>query len=322
MQKNVFIEELLEQSAVEKKRYRVKTVTPLMMHGWKDNPRGGNPNAETRAASFKGVYRYWWRILQYNIKNHKELFKKEGQLFGHASKHSNKSKIMISIPQNVKSSGFNAKTRPHDSETFKDVSSIINEEFEIELSVYQKDCKYFDEFKAYFELMLLLAGFGQRSRRGAGAVQQADKEFQSIEAFKMEILHLLEKIKKIQYFQKNLSSPNHLLQVKEHVPLGKSPTLRSVWIGKAFESGEAAREAISNAGHEANVKDPQNRHQRYLGNVDYKNKIRIASPLIATVREIGGKYYPVISEVITIDHQHAKYIKARNEFLRLVGVKL
>lgn len=321
LEKQVILEELLQQSAVQKKRYRVKTITPLMMHGWKENPRGGNPNAETRVPSFKGVYRYWWRILQFDINDHKQLFRKEGQLFGHATKNSNKSKVLISIPENVKSSGLNAMTRPHDTKTTKDVSAILNQEFDIEISVYQKDSKYFEQFVTYFELMLLLAGFGQRSRRGAGAIQRLDQEYQSIDEYGSEIQSLLQKIDKMQYFNTKLNSPHHLLQVKENIRLGKNPTLRSVWIGRAFDSGEAARKAISNAGHLHNVKDPQNNYQRYLGNVDYKNKIRIASPLIVTVREIGGKYYPIISEVMTDRQKHSKYFEARNEFLRSVGVK-
>lgn len=321
LQKQVNIEELLEISAIQKKRYRVKTITPLMMHGWNEQPRGANPVAETRAASIKGVYRYWWRILQYETKNYKDLFQKEGKLFGHAANQSNKSKVMISIPVNEVNKGYNAVSRPHKKNTSKDVSAIINKEFDIDLSVYQKDSKHFEEFKAYFELMLLLAGFGQRSRRGAGALQQTEKKFHSIEDYKAEIQNLLQKINKMKYFNTKLNSPHHLLQVKENIPLSQSPTLRSIWIGKAFNSGEAARKAISNAGHEANKIDLKN-NQRYLGNVVFNKKIRVASPLIATVREIGGKYYPIISEVITINQNHETYIKAKNDFLQWVGVKV
>ena len=50
----------------------LKTITPLLMHG--ANPR---EMAESRETSFKGVIRYWWRVLQLNSS---ELLQEETRL--------------------------------------------------------------------------------------------------------------------------------------------------------------------------------------------------------------------------------------------------
>ncbi|HOJ45868.1 MAG TPA: hypothetical protein PLW82_00910, partial [Bacillota bacterium] len=50
---------LTEVSAIRKQTLRLKTVTPLLMHG--DNNK---QKAQTRGPSFKGMLRYWWRAIQ------------------------------------------------------------------------------------------------------------------------------------------------------------------------------------------------------------------------------------------------------------------
>jgi CRISPR-associated protein Cmr1 len=55
--------------------------------------------AEWRAAPFKSLLRYWWRVTQHSQSDHKQLLKKEGELFGYAGdSDSNKSLVQIILP--------------------------------------------------------------------------------------------------------------------------------------------------------------------------------------------------------------------------------
>ncbi len=75
---------LLEYRSVIK----LKTITPLFMYGATDQ------RAEIRAASIKGIMRWWWRAVKaYN--NTEKLFNKESEIFGFADSGASKVRLEI-----------------------------------------------------------------------------------------------------------------------------------------------------------------------------------------------------------------------------------
>ncbi|MEA3240157.1 MAG: type III-B CRISPR module RAMP protein Cmr1 [Pseudomonadota bacterium] len=59
---------------------------------------GADQNAELRAASFKGLLRYWWRIAcGYRFHSATELYSEEAKLFGSPDDDSGKSKVMVEV---------------------------------------------------------------------------------------------------------------------------------------------------------------------------------------------------------------------------------
>lgn len=57
---------------------------------------GADQNAELRAASFKGLLRYWWRVAAgYRFVSATELYSEEAKLFGSPDDDSGKSKVIV-----------------------------------------------------------------------------------------------------------------------------------------------------------------------------------------------------------------------------------
>lgn len=310
--KDQLLNTLLNESAVVTSTYTLETLTPLMMHGWKEDT-SPHKTAELRASSIRGVYRYWWRAVQYDITNSNLLLEKEGELFGKTKGNSRKSLVLLSTP--ILIGKTKEMARPHAKNPKLDVIAIVNQTFDVVLTFMKKDVAYQKELEAYFELTLLLAGFGQRSRRGAGAVQQQSITYDTVDQYREAIMKQLTILGKAQYFKKEKTSKTHILEIKNDRLL-RRPTLRNVYIGRSYRNAGDARKVISEAGHEYNNgKLPK----QYLGRVKGGRK---ASPLIGTVRKIGEGYYPIISEVIDQNTMSAPYKEARNNFLKWVGVEL
>ncbi len=75
---------LLEYRAVIK----LKTITPLFMYGATDQ------RAEIRAASIKGVMRWWWRAVK-AYDDMERLFKEESEIFGFADSGASKVRLEV-----------------------------------------------------------------------------------------------------------------------------------------------------------------------------------------------------------------------------------
>ena len=75
----------MNKNAIDVKRYvnvatwdfTLEVITPAFLGG-------SNSNAELRSASFKGLLRYWWRVL-YGAKYGDNILKKESEVFGTAT---------------------------------------------------------------------------------------------------------------------------------------------------------------------------------------------------------------------------------------------
>ena len=241
---------------------------------------GTNPKAELRASSFKGLMRYWWRaIVNSPITRLKE---KETEIFGGTSPIAKKSKFTL-ILQNLeggasynplphrKDSRFTLKAIPPDKK-FKAVVLSTNEEF-LEIGMHT------------LKLASLLGGFGQRARRGFGAIQY--KDFQSAHDYIEEVFNELRFFGEGEY----LLSPNEPKVTLKSLRSNKYyPYLTEVEVtkkdnGNCFSKWEEAVKKIGEATHRYRTS--------LLGSVGP----RFASPYWVGVKNIGEKYCIVISKV-------------------------
>lgn len=309
------IENLKEASSQERYIFNVTTLTPLLMHGWQK--QAGNKRealvAELRAPSIKGILRYWWRTLQVDIESAR-LLQNEQAFFGGSS---GGEESTCQSPLLLKCSWLKATQKatvcPHKGGKFSSPAIPGDIFFSIELAVKQKDRDRLDEYVNYMKYCLLLAGFGQRGRRGAGAVQCEEFQWDTIEDFKNSLYEVLVFLNKQEDF--NFNSDNQHCLLERLRGDSRHPRLLSVWIGKDYSTAEKVRYDISNVGHIANsAKDMQ-----VLGKTKGG---RQASPLLATVRKIGENYYPLISEVSSPLLRNAHYQEQRNLFLSSVGVSI
>ncbi|MCL6622787.1 MAG: hypothetical protein K6T55_11900 [Syntrophobacterales bacterium] len=88
----------------ERLEVQCRVLTPLFLGN-------AHQEAEWRAAPFKALLRYWWRVAQVGCGNHQELLKKEGKLFGIAGeekeKESGRSLIEVMVIRNAPGSKNN-----------------------------------------------------------------------------------------------------------------------------------------------------------------------------------------------------------------------
>jgi CRISPR-associated protein Cmr1 len=109
---------------------------------------------------------------------------------------------------------------------------------------------------------------------------------------------------------------SHSLKVRNYEKLSH-PTIASIWFGRPYTS---AWDVVI-----AYAKASSKNQTGMLGQVSDKkrNKKRFASPLWGSVKEIGGKYYPVITELQSQSITNMKkYENERNEFLEVLGVSI
>lgn len=184
----------------------VETVTPLLMNGADQTP-------EIRAASFRGVFRYWLRAVlgaryQSNIKS---LFDEENKYWGSTATVSSLS-VRVGETSAVKEADFVSVWNPHERKNeMKPPDNVVlplrlrfehfttRQEFKLTFSSHplkKPDSIFTADFYASLILAFTLGGFGKRSRRGGGkiAIQNAkpspesfsiDKKFlETIEALK------------------------------------------------------------------------------------------------------------------------------------------
>lgn len=306
---------LLSESAIVIEEFVLETLTPLMMHGW---TRTKHEPAEVRIPSMKGVLRYWWRTLQ-DLPS-KALFEEESARFGSISGDQGRRSPVVFRLKYLVTDDNKAPILPHRS-TKKGASNAIRPHRTLHLIMVhlKRDAEspgeggltLKEEHSLYVRWMLLLSGFGQRARRGAGAVQYEGFQWQSITEIQKTLRELLEQLKRDGAFEFPPPEKGLLLRRKEK-PKNIHPQINAVWVGRTYSDAKEVRERISNAGHIANSQ----------GGLLGSSNPRFASPLHCTVRRVGQGYVPIITEV-TSHHMHkTKYLEARNLFLRELGVNV
>lgn len=313
------LQTLKRASAVQMKTYSLTVLTPLMMHGWQKRitkRRSVPVESEVRALSIKGILRYWWRTLQ-DEPDRRKLLADETKLFGGMAgdNEATQSPLMLRLEKTV-TSQHPATVLPHSSRSrFRTLAIKSGEKFNLIASNLRKDEAYQHKHRDYITYMLFLSGFGQRARRGAGAVQNDDFHWRSVADYQHQLQEVLAKLGRHQNYAFPATTAGHLLK-REGTVRARHPVLISVWAGRPMEDAEEVRRQISDAGHVAN---------RGRGGMQWLGSTlsgRFASPLHATVRQIGSLYIPVISEVWSPHLDKQDYQRARNQFLEHLGVNL
>lgn len=319
------LNELKNGTAVRKKSFDFTVLTPLFMHGWQETrvkPNGkieSRPiNAELRGPSIRGLLRYWWRSLQADGQTNTSLLQKEQILFGGSSgdETGKRSPLLLKLSSGdqfpILERRYVGNLCPHKS-PIRSLAIAPGRKMKLEIQVLKKDENLYQDYIHYCRVMFLLAGFGQRSRRGGGSVQLEEFNWNTIKDFRQALQQNLDSLQLEQGF--NYQPKKNACLIDRDVNDYTYPRLIRVWIGQPFDSPADARKRISEAGHKANT----GQSTQMLGNVGSK---RLASPLLCTIRAIGNRYYPLVSEMSSPHMQDSRYVEQRNEFLRHLGVEI
>ncbi|RWU13385.1 type III-B CRISPR module RAMP protein Cmr1 [Anoxybacillus flavithermus] len=288
----------------------MELITPLAMHG--ANPK---QQAEFRIASWRGVLRYWWRTLQ-EENNNETLLKKEETLFGGTMINKQKSPVAFVLEKKMVSAK-KENVLPHKQGTA--VPAIPSGcSVTITMQARNRHEQLVHTYDLYVQYMLHLAGMGQRARRGFGAMQWAEHQWESVAQFSHSLQQILQQLRVSDAF--TFSHEGCVVKRKRDVKTSY-PVLSAVWVGKGEKSPQSILVKFGKASHEANGRGD-------LGCVSQKKWASFpkkwASPLWCTVRKMGDLYYPIITEVKANDERYTNknYERQRDEFLKIVGVKL
>lgn len=299
------------KSAISSNKFIFTTITPLAMHGAEREKR-----AEFRTPSIKGIYRYWWRTLQTEI-DPGNLLEKETEFFG-GTNTDNKRKSPITL---VVGKPFEGRKRinvlPHKQPKFWTTAIDKGNKVTLKIQMAQHRKGELSKYEQYLQYMFHLAGMGQRARRGFGALQWEEHKWQSIEEFIQSLRSVMKELDVEKQFQWN--QQEHLIAKRKDSVEVIHPVLKTVYIGRGKENADDVLIQIGKASHKGNR----------FGSLGSVLGGRWASPVWCTVRKIGDKYYPIISEMHTsreifkkknIDEQ--KYQRSLETFLQELGVNL
>ncbi|MBD2843610.1 type III-B CRISPR module RAMP protein Cmr1 [Paenibacillus sp. IB182496] len=301
------LQELKNASAVVTQTYNLKLLTPAAIHGAKPKEK-----AEFRVTSLRGVLRYWWRASSAALEL-KNLKDQESCYFGGIDRESGgKSSIRFQLQQHVNSL-VQSELLPHRNGIGMKRPALqpglcicIHMESRKPFTMEENDAS---KLKNAMELFLMVGSIGQRARRGFGAMQWDQHQFKNVDEYMRRLKELLRSLNR----EVGISSDaynNVKLDDGTHLQLYGRPLLVAVWIGEGKERAEDATKKFGEASH----------LRRGRPSLGAGNK-RLASPLWGTVREIGGRYYPIISELHSNEFGNESYKKDRDEFLTHMGVR-
>lgn len=290
---------LTEVSAIRKQTLRLKTVTPLLMHG--DNNK---QKAQARGPSFKGMLRYWWRAIQTESQG---LLAAEIVRFGGVGTSEGDGKVSpvrIHV-QNIEETK-RYPLKPHRGNNEPTAPGIPkNTVFNLELSTLRKHEDQLELYANLFELAVVLGGFGQRSRRGYGSLQIEGVTWSSKDEY---IGYVEERLAKLAKKEKCIRT------IKSDLPDSKYPVLRNIWIGKAEDDPETVLRMI---GSETSRLKAEFKEGYALGSPGSKP----ASPLHVSIHQFTFGYCPVIVEVFKERSPNPRYSQQRGRLLQALGVK-
>lgn len=289
----------LNQSVIQSKTFQLKTITPLGIHGASDSGQ----EAEFRITSLRGLLRYWWRAVHYE-QDYKKLLRLESEKFGGTIDDAQKSPVSFVLEKPVTVRNYKKAVLPHRGKSFPMACLPENEIIPIKMKVKR------DEVWTYYENILLLfsmlGSMGQRARRGFGSIQLSN--YKNVDDFNNELMKIFD------YFQIKgiFNSSSHHLFEKPNFQKLSHPTITSVWIGQPYDSSWNVVKAYGEASRK--------NHSGLLGRAKGG---RFASPLWGSVKQIGDKFYPVVTELQSQSIKNiTRYEKERNEFLKVLGVSL
>jgi CRISPR-associated protein Cmr1 len=329
---------------------KCRTISPMFMYGSDKTP-------ELRPSEFKGMIRYWWRLLQLES-DHIKLRKKEAEIFGGTQEKEGKSKVRIKVyPQpkefakNLKENykldwSFNKQRRTLEGKHAGIgyfLYSVIQEnylkpDFEFYIEITSNDTNAFRNATNALWAAIYLGGFGTRSRRGAGSIEV--KEVKSTTHlnvdFKIPQVNSHKEIK--EYLEKNIkkiyNKDNKNLRELKYPSLYNAKILilepKNQWIDALNEIG------INYLNYRKKLKKYEktifglpligNPSKIYV-DVDKSEKTtitRMASPLIISLIRSNNKVYPImvklsVPQIIAGKEVKYKYEKWQNQGMKPIN---
>lgn len=259
---------------------KLRTVSPLFLGG--ANPRG---QPELRSASVRGQLRYWLRaMLGTRLSDPNKVWDYESDVFGSTDAGS---ALSIRLHHgSLSTASYPLMPHKHDRPASQEAISP-EQNFELELATRPGIPIPAYGFVA-LELWLLLGGLGKRSRRMFGALQPdghlwAEATPRNPDELMSLIANTMSK------FGKN---PKKLLKVHKKTPA--FPTLNPAH----------SRIVVGTLGYDSAIDANVDLFHNLLRTAKYRQDEhmfgyarggRRASPLIAQVRRIGDKLYPVLT---------------------------
>jgi CRISPR-associated protein Cmr1 len=309
------------------------------------NAGADGKTAELRAASIKGLMRFWWRAVNCQLQLDSEIVQVKNEtkivipgmrtvetaIFGGVGENDTEGKrssfVLRVLPHNMISSS--ASLVPHrgmpanafrKNETFSIILQIPDE-YQVSIQLHNKQNgeatlvkNYFntDQLIALFQLVCMLGGVGKRVRRGMGSVKITEIKFDDAT---IAIAHLtLEGISD----QLKVLSPNFKLESHTNSIINtyQGRMEKYPWISK-IELGTAQADItkkISQATHDIKQSDPR----KYEPSMGHAFKGRFASPVYVSV--LDGSV-PVITTLNAVPDRDLNLIDLRiqNNFIRTIS---
>lgn len=154
----------------------LEIVTPLFLGG--ANPRG---EPELRAASFRGVLRFWLRALLGGVLGNdtEKIFEHESKVFG-STEHASPAVVRIKHSGKLDSDNFDPLPHRREGRGFTFRGFKPGQRFTLTLS--SRDENALNQAAKALQLLCFLGGLGRRSRRGFGSLQIVEGDLLPLEA--------------------------------------------------------------------------------------------------------------------------------------------
>ncbi len=241
-----------------------EVITPMFLAG----ADGRTP--ELRPSSIKGMLRFWWRAMQ-GFDKITELHQKEGEIFGGTDEGMGRSKFSLRIKKNDPPPKFKYYALPH-----KEMVRLpaIKPGYAFKM-ITDAD----EQIQNLIEIASFLGGLGKRSRRGFGAFQIKNNDF--------ELGALADQLNKIGG-EKLFELSNNKIE-RKNCPGQEYPYIKRIQLGEDFSRYDDLLKTIGKISHSNNSK-----HTGWAVNM------RLSSPLIVSVIRQQNNYVPVITTLETV----------------------
>jgi len=251
--------------------FEIETITPMFLAG------ADQGKAELRAASIKGLLRFWWRALQAES-DIAELRKKEAGIFGSSDEKTGGSKFSLRV---VASNPITGKFSPLPHSTTKKFTFVgIAPKQTFTIFINSKNDA--NEFGNILEISLLLGGLGRRSRRGFGSVHCKQWQFKDSQELQEFIF------KKILQVNQDFSNQNGNIR-RISTLSAPYPYIQEISFGQKESDIDTLLKKIGQASH-----DYCNPALGFAGKHN-NNTIRMASPIYVHIAKVENGFVPVIT---------------------------
>ncbi|MFQ5455848.1 MAG: type III-B CRISPR module RAMP protein Cmr1 [Nitrospirota bacterium] len=318
-------------SGAKKIRFEIETITPMFLAG------ADQTRAELRAASIKGLLRFWWRALQ-SESNLDDLRKKEGRIFGGADEKQGRGSS-FSIRQRVIHDGDLKRTTvdlPKHNISVTSISkgrtfpvnileylaygpcsydrtkkrNVIEREyiqhgfkFTIQMMIFRE--RFLNELLKVIYVFDLFGGIGSRSRNGFGSFSVVNKKkCFSLISSEVSINNPYTK-ENLQEIIKPTDSKSYPSFTKE-TKVFRTKELYNSWDKALADVGKIYRGIRS-----GDIKSNEGKNNVFERKHTYNKRIFIGSPIIVQKKEksfLSRHAKPYFIKIVKEDNQYRAYI--------------